>query len=236
MRVIVAEDSGLYRGLLVQLLSGSGFAVIGEAASAEELLARVDADPPDLVLVDIRMPPTWTDDGLRAALEIRQRHPQVAIVVLSQYGEAEYATQLAQGLGRRAGYLLKERATGITELLDTVNRVVAGELVIDPLVVEQLLKRPRAPNPLERLSQRELQTLQLMAEGRSNVAIAERLHVTVAAVERHIVVIRQKLGLRRDEDDPLARQDSARVLTVLAYLRYTRQLPDPQPPPGGQRR
>jgi DNA-binding NarL/FixJ family response regulator len=165
MRVIVAEDSGLYRGLLVRLLSGSGFAVTGEAASAEELLVRVDADPPDLVLVDIRMPPTWTDDGLRAALSIRQRHPQVAIVVLSQYGEAEYATQLAQGLGGRAGYLLKERATGITELLDTVNRVVAGELVIDPLVVEQLLKRPRAPNPLERLSQRERQTLQLMAEG-----------------------------------------------------------------------
>jgi DNA-binding NarL/FixJ family response regulator len=232
MRVIVAEDHGLYRGLLVRLLSSSGFEVTGEAARADELLARVDASPPDLVLVDIHMPPMGTDDGLRAALRIRQCHPQVAIVVLSQDGEVEYAIQVAEGLGKRAGYLLKERATGVAELLDTIDRVVRGEQpIIDPLVVQQLLRRPRLPNPLDRLTPRELQTLALMAEGRSNAGIAGQLYVTVAAVERYIVAIRQKLDLRRDDDDPLARQDSARVLTVLTYLQLTGQLVDRPPPP-----
>ncbi len=226
MRVIVAEDSGLYRGLLVQLLSANGFEVVGEAASADELVARVDAAAPDLVLVDIRMPPTFTDDGLRAVQQLRARHPSLAVVMLSQHGEVEYATQLAQGLERRAAYLLKERATSTGELLDAINRVVAGELVIDPEVVATLLRRPRIRNPLDLLTDRERQTLSLMAEGRSNAAIAQSMRISVAAIERHIVSVRHKLGLRQSQDGG----DSARVATVLTYLRHTGRLTEDPPP------
>ncbi len=178
MRVIVAEDVQFYRELLVTMLESNGLNVIGQAASASELLARVDAAPPELVLADIRMPPTHTDDGLRAALELRARHPEVAVILLSQHGEAEYATQMAQGLGERAGYLLKEEASSIEKLLDTINRVTHGELVIDSVVVKKLLGRTRVSTPLDSLTRRELEVVSLMAQGRSNAAIAKQLYIS----------------------------------------------------------
>lgn len=218
MRVILAEDEPLYRELLVHMLASNGFEVIAQAGGLDEVIALTDADPPDLVLLDIRMPPSHTDEGVRAALQIRARHPQVALVLLSQYGEVEYATQIAQELGTRAGYLSKQRATGIEALLDAIGRVLNGELMIDSEVIAKLLQRRRVDNPLDRLTERELETLALIAEGRSNAAVAQRMHITVAAVERYISNIRQKLDLR------LARNDSARVLLVLTYLRHTGQL------------
>jgi DNA-binding NarL/FixJ family response regulator len=170
------------------------------------------------------MPPTYTDDGLRAARSIRARHPRIAVVVLTQHGEAEYATQLAQELGDRAGYLLKERATSVEELLATIERVVAGELVIDPEVVRTILRRPRIRNPLDELTVRERQTLSLVAEGRSTASIATELHIGVATVETHVASVRRKLGLHADPGGGAA---SARVVTVLTYLRHAGRLVPP---------
>jgi DNA-binding NarL/FixJ family response regulator len=220
MRVIVADDSGLYRDLVVQTLTSHGHEVVGEARSATELLVLVDAAQPDVVLADIRMPPTHTDDGLRAALCIRDRHPAVAVVLLSHHGEIEYAMQLAQALPDRAGYLLKERATGTRELLDAIDRAASGGLVIDPAIVAGLMNRSRADNPLRHLTARELQTLALMAEGLANTAIAARMNVRQSTVEKHASALFRKLG-GCARLDATTGPDNARVRAVLMYLRYS---------------
>jgi DNA-binding NarL/FixJ family response regulator len=224
VRVIVADDSGLYRDLVVHTLTGSGHEVVAQAGSADQLLVLVDTALPDLVLLDIRMPPTHTDDGLRAAVRIRERHPHMGVVLLSHHGEVEYAVRLVDALPDRAGYLLKERATGARELLDTVDRVAAGGLVIDPAIVGRLLARRRVDNPLERLTERELEALHLMAEGLANGAIARRMSVQVSTVEKHATALFRKLGLNVEP----AGAENVRVRAVLTYLRHTGRLPDPR--------
>jgi DNA-binding NarL/FixJ family response regulator len=221
--VIVAEDSGLYRDLLVRTLTGCGLDVVGQAGDADEVLALVDAEPPDVVLLDIRMPPTHTDDGLQAARRIRARHPEVAVVLLSQHGEVEYAVELVQELARGVGYLLKERTTGAGELLEAIQRVAAGGVIIDPAVVTRLLTRPRVENPLRELTERELEALALMAEGCSNAAIARRMRISTSTVEKHATSVFHKLAMSPDGDGA-AGSDNARVRAVLTYLRHTGQM------------
>jgi DNA-binding NarL/FixJ family response regulator len=226
MRLTVADDSALYRDLLVSTLTSNGHVVVGEAANADELLAGVDAAEPDVVLADIRMPPTYTDDGLRAAVRIRRRHPHIGVVLLSHYGEVEYALRLVEALPDRAGYLLKDRATGAPELLDTIQRVAAGGLVIDPAVVGRLMARRRRDNPLQHLTERELEALRLMAVGLSNGAIARQMKVTTSTVEKHATALFRKLGLSPDLSTSTA-EINVRVRAVLTYLRHTGQLPGP---------
>jgi len=229
MRVIIAEDERLYRDMLVQILSSHGFEVIGEAGSIDELLVRVDATPPDLVLLDIRMPSSSNADGVHAALQICARHPQVAIVLLSKWGEVDYAMQLGQGLRERAGYVLKERATSTRELLDIIEQVVGGGLYIDPGVGALLIGKPRRNNPLDQLTQRERETLTFVAQGLSNAAIAKRMDISVAGVEKHVTAVFDKLELRSHQaGSPL--DANARVMAVLVYLRYTRQFPNQNQP------
>jgi DNA-binding NarL/FixJ family response regulator len=222
MRVTVAEDSGLYRDLLARALTAAGHRV-RTAGSAIELLALVDAAPPDVVLADIRMPPTYTDDGLRAALRIRERYPRVGVVLLSNHGEVTYAMQLVNTLRTRAAYLLKERATSTRELLDTIDRVAAGGLVVDPEIVALLMARPRTGNPLHTLTARELDTLKLMAQGLGNAAIARELNVTTSTVEKHATALFRKLGMS-PESGATTGDENARVHAVLMYLRHSGQL------------
>jgi DNA-binding NarL/FixJ family response regulator len=214
VRIAIAEDAVLLREGLVRLLAESGFEVTGAVGTAAELLDLVDRDPPDVAIVDIRMPPTHTDEGLRAADAIRARHgDRVGVLVLSQYVEVAYADQLIAAEARGMGYLLKERVADVEQLTDAVRRVARGGLVVDPALVSQLLRRRREPDPLVDLTDREREVLGLMAEGRSNQAIAERLVVTLKTVETHVASILSKLGL-----EPAA-EDHRRVLAVLAYLR-----------------
>jgi DNA-binding NarL/FixJ family response regulator len=228
VRVIIAEDAGLYREMLLQTLTGHGFEVVGTAGSADEAVALADATSPDLALLDIRMPPTYTDDGLRAALRIRARQPRVAVLLLSSYGEVEYAVQLVRELPDRVGYLLKERTAGAAELVDAIRRVVAGGVHIDPDVVARLMRRPRADNPLGRLSERELQALALMAEGQSNTAIARSMRIEVSTVEKHVTAVFRKLPL---DFSTATGAENARVCAVLTYLRHTGQLAPASGPP-----
>jgi DNA-binding NarL/FixJ family response regulator len=218
--VIIADDSGLYRDLLTHTLTSYGQEVVGEVGSADALLALVGATPCDAVLTDIRMPPTFTDDGLRACVQIRQRRPDVAIVLLSHHGEVDYAMRLLQEVPDRVGYLLKESAASALELLDTLDRVVAGGVVMDPTLVARLMHQPRSDNPLDQLTHRERQVLALMAEGLGNVAIARALHVTLSTVEKHATSIFRKLNIEVGES-----RENARVSAVLHYLRYTGRLP-----------
>jgi DNA-binding NarL/FixJ family response regulator len=213
VRAVIAEDSVLLREGLARLLADGGVEVVAQAGDGAGLVAAVDAHRPDLAIVDVRMPPTHTDEGLRAALEVRQRAPATAILVLSQYVEERYAAELLAGGARGVGYLLKDRVADVGEFLDAVRRVGEGGAAIDPEVVAQLLGRRRRAGPLDGLSARELEVLALMAEGRSNAAVAERLVVTEGAVEKHISSIFAKLGL------PAAASDHRRVLAVLTYLR-----------------
>ncbi len=214
LRVVIAEDSVLLREGLTRLLTDAGLQVVAAVGTAEDLLHAVDADPPHVCVVDVRMPPTHTDEGVRAALVIRSGHPQVAVLVLSQYVEERYATDLLSGGAGTAGvgYLLKDRVADVADFVEAVRRVAAGGTALDPEVVAQLLARSRRASPLELLSPRERQVLALMAEGRSNSAIAAALVVTDGAVEKHVSSIFTKLGL------PPAESDHRRVLAVLRHL------------------
>ena len=213
MRVVIADDSVLLREGVAQLLAQAGFEVAGQAGDAEELLAQVEEERPDVAVVDIRMPPTHTDEGLRAACEIRARHPEVGVLVLSQYVRPSYAFELLGESAERVGYLLKDRISDVAELAEAVRRVGEGGSVLDPVVVSQLVGRPRQENALEDLSEREREVLGLMAEGRSNQAIAERLFIAERTVEKHVKSIFTKLRL------PASPEDHRRVLAVVAYLR-----------------
>ena len=210
MRVAIAEDSVLLRKGLVLLLEEAGHEVVATAGDAEAFLRAVRDTTPDACVVDVRMPPTFTDEGLRAALLVRDQWPDVGVLVLSQWVEERYATELIAGRARGVGYLLKDRVADVAEFLDALNRVAEGGSALDPEVVAQLLARSR--HPLGDLTPREREVLALMAEGRSNAAIAAKLFVTEKAVSKHINNIFTKLGLPPSDDD------NRRVLAVLAYL------------------
>lgn len=213
MQIVIAEDSVLLRVGLTRILADAGEDVVATVGDAEELLAVVERNEPDLCIVDVRMPPTHTDDGLRAAIEIRRRWPRIGILVLSQYVEERYASELLASASGALGYLLKDRIADVTEFLDAVRRVGAGGTALDPEVVAQLLARSRRRDPLERLTGREREVLSLMAEGRSNPAIARSLVVSDKAVEKHVGNILTKLDLPPDQDD------HRRVLAVLQWVR-----------------
>jgi DNA-binding NarL/FixJ family response regulator len=223
MRMIIAEDVGLYRDMLCQTLTGAGHEVVGLAGAADEAVALVDRYRPDVVLLDIRMPPTHTDDGLRAALQMRAGHPELAVLLLSSYGEVEYAVRLVEGLAARVGYLIKERTTSAPELLTAIDRVVAGGVLIDPDLIRRLMARSRADDPLRLLSERERETLALMAEGHSNTAIAKQMRIATSTVEKHANAVFRKLHLAPDPGQPAADANS-RVRAVLTYLRHTGQI------------
>ena len=214
LRVVVADDSVLLREGIVRLLGESDdFEVVAQAGDADDLLRKVGAHRPHVAVVDIRMPPTHTDDGLRAALEIRASHPDTSVLVLSQYVEEGYALELVGDSAGGVGYLLKDRVADVEVFVDAVKRVAAGGSVLDPEVVSQLLGRARRDDPLENITPREREVLELMAEGRSNHAISDQLVVTERAVEKHVTSIFGKLGL------PPAPEDHRRVLAVLKFLR-----------------
>ena len=213
MRVVVADDSVLLREGVVRLLEEWGFEVVGQAGDAEDLMRKVNAHKPDVAVVDIRMPPTNTDDGLRAALQIRADYPDTSVLVLSQYVEEGYALELVGDSGGGVGYLLKDRVADVERFIDAVKRVAEGGSALDPEVVAQLVGRARREDPLQELTPREREVLELMAEGRSNTAIAEQMVVTERAVEKHVTSIFGKLGL------PPAPEDHRRVLAVLTFLR-----------------
>jgi DNA-binding NarL/FixJ family response regulator len=212
MRVVIAEDSVLLREGLSRLLSESGFDVVASAADGEEALRAVEKYQPDVAVLDVRMPPTFTDEGLRAALVIRRQWPSVAVLVFSQYVEERYASELLAGETRGVGYLLKDRVADVVEFIDALKRVAAGGTVLDPEVVAQLFARNRRAHPLDSLTPREREVIELMAEGRSNGAIASALVVGEGAVEKHVSSIFTKLGLLP------ADSDHRRVLAVLRYL------------------
>jgi DNA-binding NarL/FixJ family response regulator len=213
LRVVIAEDTVLLREGLRRVLTDAGLDVAGTAGDAEQLLSQVAAARPQVVLTDIRMPPTQTTEGLQAALEIRRRWPGTAVIVLSQHVETEHLFELLAGDPRGTGYMLKERIADIAQFTDAIRRVAAGESVIDPQVVSRLVARPRRDSPLETLTERELAVLALMAEGRSNHAIANRLYLAPKTVETHVGNLFAKLGLLP------AAEDHRRVLAVLTYLR-----------------
>lgn len=213
MRVAVADDSVLLREGVTRLLKESGFVVTAQTSDAEALLAAVAENPPDVCVVDIRMPPTYSDEGLRAAHRIRERHPDVAVLLLSQYVETEFAVELVSMGAARLGYLLKDRVANVQEFTDAVRRVGAGGSVIDPEVVSRMVGRARVASPLDDLTPRERDVLTLMAEGRSNQAISERLSLSTKSIEGYVRNIFTKLGLVAAPDD------HRRVLAVLTYLR-----------------
>ena len=211
LRVVLAEDDVLLREGLASLLERSGFEVVGQAGDGAQLLALVDAETPELVVVDIRMPPTHTSEGLDAAQRIRQEHPETGILVLSAHVEIEHAMELLAG-GRGIGYLLKSRVTDVEEFVDTLQRVARGGSVVDPGLVAELVAARHRNDPLAVLSPREREVLALMAEGRSNSGIARRLWVTEGTVEKHVRSILTKLTLPETDDD------HRRVLAVLTFL------------------
>ena len=221
MRVVIADDSLLVREGIVSLLRSAGIEVAAQASDGEELLVQVQAHAPDVAIVDIRMPPTHTDEGLRAAHEIRARHPGMGIVILSQHIEAGVATRVLAQSPERLGYLLKDRVTDLEDFVGTLKRVAAGGTAMDPQIVSLLLASHRDAGPLRALSPREREVLQLVAEGRTNKGIGDRLVITQRAVQKHVTSIFAKLDLPAGDDD------HRRILAVLAYLK-----PDSTPAAG----
>jgi DNA-binding NarL/FixJ family response regulator len=212
VRVAIAEDSVLLREGLARLLAEAGFDVVAQCEDADGLLRKVESHELDIVIVDIRLPPSHTDEGLRAAIEVRRSHPEVAVLVLSQYVEPGLAMKLLADSAERTGYLLKDRISDVDEFLDAVRRVAAGGSAIDPRIVSTMLGRQREADPLEELTPREREVLELMATGSSNAGIAESLVITVGAVEKHVSSLFGKLGL------PSTGSESRRVLAVLLFL------------------
>lgn len=213
MRVVLAEDSVLLREGVARILQDAGFEIVGQAGTADDLMLKVRSYSPDVAIVDIRMPPTHTDEGLLAAQEIREKHPGVGVLVLSQYVEPAYAMELLAESAEGVGYLLKDRISDVGEFADAVRRVGEGGSALDPTIVSQLVGRRRRDDPIDQLTPREREVLGLMAEGRSNSGIAQQLVVTERAVEKHVTSILSKLRL------PAASEHHRRVLAVLAYLR-----------------
>jgi DNA-binding NarL/FixJ family response regulator len=213
VRVAIAEDGVLLREGLSRLLGEAGFDVVAQCGDADELLLKVRSYPLDVAIVDIRLPPTHTDEGLRAALEIRARHPSVGVLVLSQYVELGLAMKLLADSAEGVGYLLKDRISDIADFVSAVRRVAGGGSVLDPIIVSTLVSRQRDDDPLTHLTPREREVLVLMAEGSSNQGIADKLVITTRAVEKYVSTIFSKLGL------PSTGTESRRVLAVLAFLR-----------------
>ena len=213
MRVVIAEDSVLLREGLARLLVDAGIEVVASCETADDLLLKVRSYTPDVAIVDIRLPPTHTDEGMRAALEIRARHPSVAVLVLSQYVQVGLAMTLLADSAEGVGYLLKDRISDVKQFVAAVRRVAAGGSALDPIIVSTLLSRRRSDDPLAALTPREREVLELMAEGQSNQGIADRLVITLRAVEKYVSSIFGKLGL------PSSGTESRRVLAVLLYLR-----------------
>jgi DNA-binding NarL/FixJ family response regulator len=212
VRVVIAEDLTLLREGLAALLSECGHEVVATVGDGERLIAAVEEHSPDLALVDVRMPPTQTDEGVRAAVEVRRTHPETSVLILSQYVEERYAAELLDGGGRGVGYLLKDRIADVETFLGAIERVACGGTVIDPEVIAQLLVRRERDNPLDRLTPRETEVLALMAEGHTNASIVERLDISHSAVEKHVRKVFAKLSLTDDD------QHHRRVLAVLTYL------------------
>jgi DNA-binding NarL/FixJ family response regulator len=213
MRVAIAEDSVLLREGLTRLLGDAGLEVTASCGTADELLLHVRSDPPDVVIVDIRLPPTHTDEGIRAAGTIRQRHPGVGVLVLSQYVEVGLAMRLLADSAEGVGYLLKDRISDVTDFINAVRRVGTGGSALDPTIVSTMLRRHRVDDPLQLLTPRERQVLELMATGASNQGIADAMVITLRAVEKYVSTIFGKLGL------PATGSESRRVLAVLLFLR-----------------
>lgn len=213
MRVMIAEDNVLLREGVVRLLTENGIEVAGTSGNADKLLVLVDDDPPDVAIVDIRLPPTHTDEGMKAALKIRAEYPDVGVLVLSQYVEVGLAMQLLGDSAAGAGYLLKDRVSNVKDFMDAVARVADRGSAIDPTIVSALIAKQRKRDPLDRLTPREREVLALMAEGRSNQGIADQFVITLRAVEKYVSSIFSKLDL------PTTGSDSKRVLAVLLYLR-----------------
>ena len=213
MRVVIADDEALFREGVARLLEDDSVDVVAKVGTADELLRRVDLARPDAAIVDIRMPPSQTDEGLVAAQEIRRAHPQVGVLVLSHYLESHWAMRLLEEHPERSGYLLKERVSDVAVLLDALGRITEGECVVDPTIVTRLVRRPREASPLDELSEREVDVLTLMAEGHSNEGICKQLFLSPKTVETHVRHILLKLGI-----GPAA-EYNRRVLAVLAYLR-----------------
>jgi DNA-binding NarL/FixJ family response regulator len=216
VRTVVADDSLLVRRGIVSLLREGGIDVVAEVGSADELLRAVEAEAPDAAIVDIRMPPDYEDEGIRAAQEIRTRHPRVAIVILSQHVDLRTAMRVLAESPAGLGYLLKDRVTDLGEFVGSLRAVAAGGTALDPEVVMRLLASTRDEGPLQGLTEREREVLQLVAEGRSNKGICDRLEVSERAVQKHVTSIFVKLGLPAGEDD------NRRILAVLAYLESAR--------------
>ena len=212
MRVVIADDSVLVRAGIVSILRGAGIDVVAEAENAEDLLREVDRHRPDAAIVDIRMPPDYGDEGVRAAQEIRARHPGIGIVILSQHVDLGTATRVLAESPERLGYLLKDRVGDVDEFVATLRRVAGGGSALDPEVVSRLLASHREEGPLRALTPREREVLQLVAEGRSNKGIGDRLAVSERAVQKHVTAVFAKFGLAAGEDD------NRRILAVLAYV------------------
>jgi DNA-binding NarL/FixJ family response regulator len=212
VRVVVADDSVLLREGIARILEDAGFDVVGQCGSASDLMLKIRSYEPDLAIIDIRMPPTHTDEGLRAAQDIREHHPGTSVLVLSQYVESSYALELLADGAEGVGYLLKDRVSDVKDFTAAVKRVAGGGTALDPELVSRLVGRRRGTGPLEELTQREREVLELIAEGRSNQAIAAELVITDRAVEKHVTNIFGKLNL------PASADAHRRVLAVLAYL------------------